>query len=112
MTDTFLIKLTQTEKTGSMIQLFIPLGNLTINSTFKNRSRSFFRAISTFVFGECYLHNFQQMNLISIELKRAFMTKCIYQCTNTQGISKYYCNIIAFRIFWQLNIVFFFTFTI
>ena len=40
MMDTFLLKLTQIEKTGSVGKIFISLGNLIINSIFEIRSRS------------------------------------------------------------------------
>ena len=65
MIDTFLI-MDQTEKTfektGSIGEVFIPLEIYKLNSTFETRNRSLFPVISTFVFGECYLHKFQQMN--------------------------------------------------
>ena len=38
--DTFLLKLTKFEKTGSQGKIFISLGKLMINSIFKIRSRS------------------------------------------------------------------------
>ena len=54
---------TQLEKTGSIGKVFIRLEILTLNSTFETSKRSrFFCVISTFVFVECYLRQFQQTN--------------------------------------------------
>ena len=56
---TFLILLTQVEKTGSISKTFILLETLKLNSTFETRNRSRFSKI---VIGEHYLCNFQQIN--------------------------------------------------
>ena len=53
--------LSQLEKNGSTSIVFVSLEILKSNSTFETKNQfTFFRAISTFVFGECYLR--QQMN--------------------------------------------------
>ena len=61
MTGAFLIKLTQLEKTGSIGKIFIPLGNLKIPFS-KLEIVHVFCTIYTFLFGECYLCHFQQIN--------------------------------------------------
>ena len=52
--DAFLKTLTQHEKIGSTGKVFIQLEILKLNSTFEHGNRSFFRAVSTFVFGQSY----------------------------------------------------------
>ena len=60
----FLIKVTQFEKTLSIGKDFVSLENLQIKFYFRNYKKfAFLWAISTFVFGDCTLLNFQQMNL-------------------------------------------------
>ena len=51
MVDTFLLKLTQFEKTGSMDKTFISLGNLIINLHFRNKkSITFFVSFTLLLF--------------------------------------------------------------
>ena len=53
MMDTFLLKITQFEKTGSIVKTFISLGNLIINFHFRNKkSITFFVTFTILLFDE------------------------------------------------------------
>ena len=56
--DTFFIKSTQLQKTGSIGKFFIQLRNQNKKSTFEIRRRSFFRDLYTFAIGERIFINF------------------------------------------------------
>ena len=61
MIGAFLITLTQIDKTGSTIKVIVLLENKKVVFTI-------FCTISTFVFAECYLHNFDRVILVKVKL--------------------------------------------
>ena len=63
-----------------------------LNPTFETRNRSHFCAISTFIFGECYLCPFQDE--FQLNPKSAYIPKCIHQ-----RINMYQCTSVVIRDF-------------
>ena len=76
MIDTFLIKLTQFEKTGSIGKCFIPLGDLKIKFQFQNQKTiTFFVTFTLLLFDEGVLLPFNKGNELNLKRKQVKQRK-------------------------------------